>query len=109
VASEAAALATVGASLIREVEPGELIVIDEDGLRSHRFAEADPKGCVFEYVYLARPDATIAGRSVYEARVEMGRRLAMEHPVEADLVIPVPESGTPAAIGYAEASGIPYG
>jgi len=109
VASEAAALATVGASLIREVEPGELIVIDEDGLRSHRFAEADPKGCVFEYVYLARPDATIAGRSVYEARVEMGRRLAMEHPVGADLVIPVPESGTPAAIGYAEASGIPYG
>jgi amidophosphoribosyltransferase len=108
VASESAALATVGASVIREVEPGELIVIDEDGLRSHRFAEADPKGCVFEYVYLARPDATIAGRSVYEARVEMGRRLATEHPVEADLVIPVPESGTPAAIGYAEASGIPY-
>ncbi len=109
VASESAALATVGASVIREVEPGELIVIDQDGLRSHRFAEADPKGCVFEYVYLARPDATIAGRSVYEARVEMGRRLAREHPVEADLVIPVPESGTPAAIGYAEASGIPYG
>jgi amidophosphoribosyltransferase len=109
VASEAAALATVGASVIREVEPGELIVIDQDGLRSHRFAEADPKGCVFEYVYLARPDATIAGRSVHEARVEMGRRLATEHPIEADLVIPVPESGTPAAIGYAEASGIPYG
>ena len=109
VASEAAALATVGASVIREVEPGELIVIDQDGLRSHLFAEADPKGCVFEYVYLARPDATIAGRSVHEARVEMGRRLATEHPVEADLVIPVPESGTPAAIGYAEASGIPYG
>ena len=108
-ASESAALATVGASVIREVEPGELIVIDGDGLRSHRFAEADPKGCVFEYVYLARPDATIAGRSVYEARVEMGRRLAAEHPVEADLVIPVPESGTPAAIGYAQASGIPYG
>ena len=109
VASESAALATVGASVIREVEPGELIVIDGDGLRSHRFAEADPKGCVFEYVYLARPDATIAGRSVYEARVEMGRRLATEYPVEADLVIPVPESGTPAAIGYAQASGIPYG
>jgi len=109
VASEAAALATVGASVIREVEPGELIAIDQDGLRSHSFADADPKGCVFEYVYLARPDATIAGRSVHEARVEMGRRLAMEHPVEADLVIPVPESGTPAAIGYAEASGIPYG
>jgi amidophosphoribosyltransferase len=109
VASESAALATVGASVIREVQPGELIAIDEDGLRSHQFADADPRGCVFEYVYLARPDATIAGRSVHEARVEMGRRLAMEYPVEADLVIPVPESGTPAAIGYAEASGIPYG
>ena len=109
VASESAALATVGASVIREIEPGELVVIDSNGLRSHRFAPADPKGCVFEYVYLARPDATIAGRGVHEARVEMGRRLAKEHSVEADLVIPVPESGTPAAIGYAEASGIPYG
>ena len=74
VASEDAALATVGASVVREVEPGELIVIDENGLRSHRFAEPARKGCVFEYVYLARPDATIAGRSVHEARVEMGRR-----------------------------------
>jgi amidophosphoribosyltransferase len=109
VASESAALATVGASVIREVQPGELIAIDEDGLRSHRFAEPDPKGCVFEYVYLARPDATISGRSVHDARVEMGRRLALEHPVDADLVIPVPESGTPAAIGYARESGISYG
>jgi amidophosphoribosyltransferase len=109
VASEDAALATVGARVVREIEPGELLVVDNDGLRSHRFAEARPKGCVFEYVYLARPDATIAGRSVQEARVEMGRRLARAFPVEADLVIPVPESGTPAAIGYAEASGIPYG
>ena len=109
VASEDAALATIGASVVREVEPGELIVIDENGLRSHRFAEAKPKGCVFEYVYLARPDATISGRNVHEARVEMGRRLAREHPVEADLVIPVPESGTPAAVGFAEESGIPYG
>jgi amidophosphoribosyltransferase len=109
VASESAALATVGASVIREVQPGELIAIDEEGLRSHQFAEPEPKGCVFEYVYLARPDATISGQSVHEARVEMGRRLALEFPVEADLVIPVPESGTPAAIGYAEASGIPYG
>jgi amidophosphoribosyltransferase len=86
-----------------------MVAIDDDGLRSHRFAPAEPKGCVFEYVYLARPDAEIAGRTVHEARVEMGRRLAGEFPVEADLVIPVPESGTPAAIGYAEASGIPYG
>src|SRR5680860_77451 len=109
VASESAALATVGASVIREIEPGELVVIDEDGMRSHRFAAAEPKGCVFEYVYLARPDATIAGRSVHETRVEIGRRLAKEYPVAADLVIPVPESGTPAAVGYAEASGIPFG
>ena len=70
---------------------------------------AEPKGCVFEYVYLARPDATIAGRNVHEARVAMGRRLAREHPVDADLVMPVPESGTPAAVGFAEESGIPYG
>ena len=109
VASEDAALVTIGARVVREVEPGELVVIDDNGLRSHRFAEPAPKGCVFEYVYLARPDATIAGRSVHQARVEMGRRLAAAFPVEADLVIPVPESGTPAAIGYAEGSGIPYG
>ncbi|NYD40365.1 amidophosphoribosyltransferase [Nocardioides panaciterrulae] len=109
VASEDSALATVGASVVREVEPGEMLVIDGNGLRSHRFAEAQPKGCVFEYVYLARPDANIAGRSVHEARVEMGRRLAREFPVEADLVMPVPESGTPAAAGYAEESGIPFG
>jgi amidophosphoribosyltransferase len=109
VASEDAALATIGASVVREVEPGEMLVIDEHGLRSHHFAEPNRKGCVFEYVYLARPDATISGRSVHQARVEMGRRLAKEHPVEADLVMPVPESGTPAAAGYAEASGIPFG
>ncbi|HET6937632.1 MAG TPA: amidophosphoribosyltransferase, partial [Nocardioides sp.] len=79
------------------------------GLRTHRFAEPARKGCVFEYVYLARPDATISGQSVHAARVEMGRRLAREFPVEADLVMPVPESGTPAAAGYAEESGIPFG
>ncbi len=109
VASETAALDIVGAAVVREVEPGELIAIDQDGLRSRRFAEPAPKRCVFEWVYLARPDTTIAGREVYDARVEMGRRLAAEHPVEADLVMPTPESGTPAAIGYAEASGIPFG
>ncbi|HEY3501363.1 MAG TPA: amidophosphoribosyltransferase, partial [Actinocatenispora sp.] len=109
VASETAALDIVGASVVREVEPGELIAIDENGLRSQHFAVAEPKGCVFEYVYLARPDTTISGRSVHAARVEIGRRLAKEHPAEADLVIPGPESGTPAAVGYAEASGIPYG
>ncbi|MBB6173928.1 amidophosphoribosyltransferase [Nocardiopsis mwathae] len=108
VASETAALDIVGATMVREIEPGELITIDERGVRSMRFAEAAPKGCLFEYVYLARPDTTIAGRSVNSARVEVGRRLAKEHPVEADLVIPVPESGTPAAVGYAEGSGIPF-
>ena len=108
IASETAALDIVGASFVREVEPGELVVIDENGLRTHRFAEPDPKGCLFEYVYLARPDTTIAGRGVQAVRVEAGRRLAREHVVDADLVIPVPESGRYAAIGYAQESGIPF-
>lgn len=108
VASETAALDIVGAAFVREIEPGELIAIDEHGLRTHRFAEAAPKGCLFEYVYLARPDTSIAGRSVQATRVEIGRRLAREYPVEADLVIPVPESGRYAAIGYAQESGIPF-
>src|SRR5690625_1478837 len=102
IASETAALDIVGATFVREVEPGELVVVDEDGLRSQHFASADPRGCVFEYVYLARPDTQIAGRSVNAARTEMGRVLAREHPVNADLVIPTPDSGTPAAIGYAQ-------
>jgi amidophosphoribosyltransferase len=109
VASETAGLDIVGARFVREIEPGEMVAINGDGVRSERFAEARPKGCLFEYVYLARPDTTIAGRSVQATRVEVGRRLAREHPVEGDMVIPTPESGTPAAIGYAEASGIPYG
>jgi amidophosphoribosyltransferase len=109
VASETAALDIVGAELVREVEAGEMLVIDDDGVRTHRFAAATPHGCLFEYVYLARPDTTIAGRSVHATRVEVGRTLAREAPAEADLVIPVPDSGTPAAIGYAEQSGIAYG
>jgi amidophosphoribosyltransferase len=109
VASETAALDIVGASFVREVEPGELVAVDEHGLRAQRFAEATPKGCLFEFVYLARPDTRISERRIHSVRVEIGRRLAKEHPADADLVIPVPESGTPAAIGYAEASGIPYG
>ena len=108
VASETAALDIVGASFVREIEPGEFVVIDEQGLRTQRFAEAAPKGCLFEYVYLARPDTTISGRNVNDTRVEVGRRLAIESPVEADLVIPVPESGTPAAVGYSQGSGIPF-
>jgi amidophosphoribosyltransferase len=109
VASETAALDIVGASFIREVEPGEMVAVDEDGLRSRRFAEAAPKHCLFEFVYLARPDTLMNGQRVHSVRVEIGRRLAREAAVEADLVIPVPESGTPSAIGYAEESGIPYG
>jgi len=109
VASETAALDIVGATVIREVTPGELIAVDANGLRSRTFAKADPKGCLFEYVYLARPDTMISGQRLHSVRVEVGRTLAREWPTDADLVIPVPESGTPAAIGYAEASGIPYG
>ena len=108
-ASETAALDIVGASFVRDVEPGELVVIDEYGLRSHRFAEATPAACLFEYVYLARPDSNLAGRGVHASRVAVGRALAREHPVEADLVVPVPESGIPAAVGYSAESGIPYG
>ena len=109
VASESAALDIVGASFVREVEPGEFIAIDENGMRSKRWATSDPKGCLFEYVYLARPDTAIAGRGIHATRVAIGQQLAKEAPAIADLVIPVPESGTPAAIGYAKESGIPYG
>jgi len=109
VASESAALDIVGAAFVREVEPGEFIAIDANGLRSHHWATPEPKGCIFEYVYLARPDTSIASRNVHATRVAVGEQLAKEHPVVADLVIPVPESGTPAAVGYARASGIPYG
>lgn len=110
VASETAALDIVGASFVREIEPGEILAIDADGVRSSRFADATRKGCVFELVYLARPDSVISGRSVHATRVEIGRILAKEYPAEeGELVIPVPESGTPAAIGYAQGSGIAYG
>src|SRR5580693_4003252 len=109
VASETAALDIVGARFVREIAPGELVSIDGRGVRSRTFAAPRPSGCLFEYVYLARPDTTISGRGVHATRVAVGRRLAAEHPADADLVIPVPESGTPAAIGFAEASGIPFG
>ncbi|HJZ25433.1 MAG TPA: amidophosphoribosyltransferase, partial [Streptosporangiaceae bacterium] len=109
VASETAALDIVGATFVREIAPGELVCINGRGVRSRTFAAPRPSGCLFEYVYLARPDTTISGRGVHATRVAVGRRLAAEHPADADLVIPVPESGTPAAIGFAEASGIPFG
>ena len=108
VASETAALDIVGASFIREIEPGEFIAIDERGLRAQRFAEARPKGCIFEYVYLARPDTTIAGKGVHATRVRIGEILAREAPADADMVIPTPQSGIPSAIGYARGSGLPY-
>lgn len=109
VASESAALDIIGASYIREVRPGELVAIDAEGLRSQEFAAPAPKGCLFEFVYLARPDSKISQQRVHSVRVDIGRKLAREHPIDADLVIPVPESGTPAAIGYAEESHIPFG
>src|ERR1700683_5522671 len=109
VASETAALDIVGASFVREIAPGELICINGRGVRSRTFAPPQPRGCLFEYVYLARPDTTISGRGVHAPPGAVGQRLAAEHPAQADLVIPVPESGTPAAIGFAEASGIPFG
>ncbi len=108
VASETAALDIVGAQFVCEVEPGEVIALDDRGMRTDRFAPAEPKGCLFEFVYLARPDTRISDRSVHTTRVQIGRILAAEHPVDADLVIPTPESGTPAAVGYAQASGIPF-
>lgn len=108
VASETCALDIVGATFVRDIEPGELISIDESGIHTERFAEAPRAHCVFEYVYLARPDSVIHGRSVHASRIEIGKRLSRVAPVDADLVMPVPESGTPAAIGYAEESGIPF-
>jgi amidophosphoribosyltransferase len=108
VASETAALDIVGAVPVREVEPGEAIVIDEQGMRSQRWGEATPNFCLFEWVYLARPDHLQDGRSVLAARREMGRVLAREAPVDADMVIPVPDSGRDAAAGYAAEAALPY-
>ncbi|RRC96034.1 amidophosphoribosyltransferase [Schaalia canis] len=107
-ASETAALDLVGASFVREVEPGELITINASGVHSWHFAPTRANTCVFEYVYLARPDTVVGGRQIVAARREMGAILARECPAEADLVMPTPDSGTPAAIGYAQESGIPF-
>ncbi|HEU0167547.1 MAG TPA: amidophosphoribosyltransferase [Chloroflexota bacterium] len=109
VASESCALETIGAEYVREVDPGELLVIDGSGVHSLHPVPPKPQStCVFEYIYFARPDSNIANRSVYEARYEMGRQLAREHPVEADVVIGVPDSATAAASGYAAESGVPF-
>lgn len=109
-ASETVAFDVVGAETIREIEPGELVRVDFDGNIDslHPFGNHSPRPCIFEHVYFSRPDSYFAGRSVYEARKAIGQELAAEAPVEADLVVPVPDSGVPAAIGYAQASGIPF-
>jgi len=108
-ASETAALDVLGAEFVRDVEPGELVVLGEEGgPRSVRFAEGREQLCVFELIYFARPDSYMLGRNLYEARRRMGEELAREAPADADLVMPVPDTGAPAAAGYAEASGIPY-
>jgi amidophosphoribosyltransferase len=109
VASETCALMTVGAEFIREVAPGEIVTLGADGLTSYGDVPSVQQAlCVFEYIYFARPDSTISSKPLYTARQNMGRELAKEHPVEADIVIGVPDSATPAAIGYALQSGIPY-
>ncbi|MDQ6632211.1 MAG: amidophosphoribosyltransferase, partial [Verrucomicrobiota bacterium] len=109
-ASETCALDLIHAKFIRDVEPGEIIIINQNGFRSlQAFPEHERRAfCIFEYVYFARPDSNIANRNVYKVRVNLGRELAREHPVEADLVIPVPDSGNSAALGYSLESGIPY-
>ncbi|WP_198135390.1 amidophosphoribosyltransferase [Alkaliphilus metalliredigens] len=108
-ASESCALETIGATLIRDIEPGEMVLINGDQVESHRIAkEKSRASCIFEYVYFARPDSQIDGVHVYEARIETGKMLAKEHPVEADIVIAVPDSSIAAALGYSKASGIPF-
>ena len=110
VASESCALDRVGATFVREIEPGELITIDEDGIRGEVLVRVPRQSlCVFEYIYFSDATSQLNGRYVYNVREALGRELAMEHPVEADLVVPVPDSSIPAALGYATASGIPYG
>jgi amidophosphoribosyltransferase len=109
-ASETVALDVIGADFEREVEPGELIQVGLDGaiLCHHPFGQTSPRPCIFEHVYFSRPDSLMGGRSVYEVRKAIGSELARESAVEADLVIPVPDSGVPAALGYAQTSGIPF-
>jgi len=108
-ASETCALDIIGARFVRDVEPGEMVVVTPQGIESLRpFAPKTPHFCIFEYVYFSRPDSVIGGRGVYAARKRIGAELAREYPAAADLVVPVPDSGTPAAIGFAEAAGIPF-
>lgn len=108
-ASESCALDIIGARLVRDIEPGELVVIDEKGITSHKpFAKTGNRFCIFEYVYFARPDSILEGNNVYDVRKQIGVELAVESPVEADLVVPVPDSGVPAAIGFAQGAKLPF-
>jgi amidophosphoribosyltransferase len=108
-ASETVALDVVGARYLRDVEPGELVLVNDDGIRSFSpFEKVAPRPCIFEHIYFSRPDSIADGMSVYEVRKSIGAELARESPVDADYVVPVPDSGVPAAIGYAQASGIPF-
>jgi amidophosphoribosyltransferase len=109
ICSESCALDLIEAEFLREVEPGEMVVVDPRGMQSYRpFHPAVERFCIFEHVYFARPDSILGGRSVYEVRKELGRQLARECPAEADIVIPVPDSGVPAALGFSEAAGLPF-
>ncbi|MCE3233028.1 MAG: amidophosphoribosyltransferase [Rickettsiaceae bacterium] len=108
-ASETCAFDIIGADFVRDVEPGELIIIDKDGIHSSKpFAQTNPRFCIFEYVYFSRPDSVVEGHNVYNVRKQIGAELAKESGIKADVVVPVPDSGVPAAIGYAEAAGIPF-
>jgi amidophosphoribosyltransferase len=109
IASESCALATVGAQYLREIEAGEIVVVDRNGLRSEHIEVVQPPAlCMFEYIYFARPDSVLSGRSIYMARYQMGRALAREHPIDADVVMAVPDSAIPGGIGFAAESGLPY-
>jgi amidophosphoribosyltransferase len=108
-ASETCALDIIGAKYVRDIENGEVVVFDEDGLHSHKpFPPMQARPCIFEYIYFARPDSIVGGRNVYDVRKTMGAELAREAPAAADVIVPVPDSGVPAAIGYAQQSGTPY-
>jgi amidophosphoribosyltransferase len=108
-ASETCALDMIGATYVRDVENGEVVIFDEDGFQSHKpFPPMTPRPCIFEYIYFARPDSIVGGRSVYAVRKAMGAELAREAPAEADVIVPVPDSGVPAAVGFAQAAGIPF-
>src|SRR6202035_3283277 len=108
-ASETCALDTIGAKYVRDVENGEVVVFDDEGMQSHKpFPPMAPRPCIFEYIYFSRPDSIVGGRSVYEVRKAMGAELARESHVPADVIVPVPDSGVPAAVGYSQTAGVPF-